>query len=494
MKILPVSFTTRNINSNPHFEAKYDRLKQIKDLPCACCGKPVLNPAKFFKAFTDVAKPLSYCLKHVDFSWLQDNIPKVYALLVQFAQEQPKASINTILDDKEKYSQVVEGVKEHFLTPEAIEETTGNAYATKQLNYKIRDELTNLKKRSMGILKSSSVVIKKFAPMKKYLQGTQKEVFEQFEIYAKKYPKLRLSEITHLDEVYKFHKAKNVLQRSETNEKLNFHLGNIEELVLKSNPDAEDKLYELKDFTRETIANEFDEDARLPMIKNAYEKALVEFGCEKLKSKVFDELNEIPLTFITKDSKIVRFKELNFSDNAILDSIFAPFEASDEHNKALSCGGEDNIFNITVMHRLCNRGRGNRPYEEHLAYHRLMPYYTQQQFDRVSKEILTGNLSEEYVLYPTKAAENLRECSNGKININVEDYCKKQIKKTKEKTHKNIEEKAEIRTEIGNIEEEIRQLQEKAKALEERRTEINRENKANKFLRQELENYQESKK
>lgn len=491
MKILPVRFDNRNIsNSKPNFEAKYDRLKQIKDLPCACCGKPVLDASRFFDAFKTVAKPLSYCLKKVDFSWLQDNIPKAYALMEKFAQEQPKATVDVIFEDSEKFGQVADAVKEYFLTPEALEEVKGDEYGTRRLNYKVKNELTNLKKRSRGVLKRSSTVMKKFVPMKKYLQGRQREVFEQFQIYAEKYPKLRLSEIVQLDEVYKFHKAKSVLQRAETNEKLNYHLGNIEKLVLKSNPDAEDRLYELKNNVREIIANEIDDEARLPRIKELYEVALKELGCEKLKFKVFDELKEMPLTFITKDSNMVRFKELNFSDNAILDAIFAPYEASDEHNEAMISGGADNIYNTTIMHRLCNLKRGSRPYSVFVEYHPQMPYNTQQQLDRTSKEILAGNLPEEFDYYPTRVADNLRRCSGGKIDVNVDDYCKKQIKKTKIKKEQIIGEKAQINSEIGSIEEEIRKLQEKATLLEERKMQLNRESKANKAVYQEIESYQ----
>ena len=491
MKIFPVRFDNRNIsNSNPNFEAKYAKLKQIKDLPCACCGKPVLDPARFFAAFKTAAKPLSYCLQKIDFSWIQNNIPKAYVLLQQFAQEQPKATVDTILEDNEKFGQVADAIKEYYLTPEALEEAKGDAYAMRKLRYKVREELTILQKRSRGILRGSSVVIKKFEPMKKYLQGRQKEVFEQFQIYAEKYPKLRLSEIVQLDEVYKFHKAKSVLQRAETNEKLNYHLGNIDKMVLKSSPNAEDKLYEVKGRVREIIANEFDDEARLPMIKELYSEALKELGCEKLKFKVFDELSEMPLTFITKDSNMVRFRDLNFSDNAIIDSIFAPYEASDEHNEAMSVGGADSIYNTTVMHRSCNLKRGSRPYSVFVGYHPFMPYHTQQQIDRTSKEILAGNLPDEFDYYPTRVADNLRNCSEGKIDINVDDYCKKQIKKTAAKAKEIIEEKLQVKSELGSIEEEIRKLQERAIALEEKNHELNRASKANKAVYKEIECYQ----
>ena len=491
MRISPVRFENRSINnSNPNFEAKYDKLKQIKDLPCACCGKPVLDASRVFEAYKAVAKPLSVCLQKINFSWFEKNIPNAMAFLRQFAAEEPKKNIDEILEDKDKLRLLSGAIKDYFFTPEALAEVEGDAYKKKRLSYKVSDSLGDIQTRSRGVLKKAPAVIKRFLPMKKYLRGRDLEVFEQFEIYALKYPKLRLSEIVQLDEVYKFHKAKDVLQRGETNEKLNFHIGNIEKLVLKANPQSEEKLYELKNKAREIIGYETDVEARRPLIKEAYSSALHELGCEKLQDKVFDEIDKFPISFLTKDSKIVRFKEHEYSDVAILESLFSPVEASEDHSEALIKGGKDSLYNMTIMHRDCNTRKGSRTVEEHIAYHPLSPYYTQQQFDRIGKEIIAGNLPDEFAYYPTRTADNLREISNGKIDINVDEYCKKQVKKTAAKAKEIIAEKLQVKAEIGSIEEEIRKLQEKARALEAKNTELNRASRANKAVYQEIESYQ----
>ena len=490
MKILPVSFNKQNINNNLNFEAKYANIKQIKDLPCACCGKPVLEASRVFAAYKSVARPLLENLKKINFSWFERNIPKAVELLKNFAAEQPKSNVDEILEDKEKLQLLTEVIKEHYMTPEALAEVKDDPYGKKRLSYKVSDEMREIQSRGRSVLKSSSVVMKRFAPMKKYLYGRDYEIFEQFEIYAQKYPKLRLSEIVQLDEVYKFHRAKDILQRGETNEILNFHIENIEKLVLKANPESEEKLYELKNKVREIISEETDMDARRPLIKDAYRQALQEFGCEKLQDKVFDEIDKFPLTFFTKDSKIVRFKEREYSDVAILDALFAPIEASEDHSIALVSGGRDNIYNMTIMHRSCNTQKGSRSTEEHLAYHPLSPYYTQQQMDRIGAEIIAGNLPEEYDYYPMRASENLRECSNGKIDINVDNYCEKRLKKNYKENLSISQKKKEINDEIIDIEETIKQLQEEAESLKLEKTELNRTAKANKKLYEEIKRFQ----
>lgn len=490
MKILPLSLNIGNINSSPNFEAKYANLKQIKDLPCACCGRPVLDATRVFNAYRAVARPLAESLKKANFKWFEYNIPKVMELLRQFATEQPKNNIDEILEDKEKLQLLTTAVREHCMTPEAIEEAKDDAYKKKRLSYKVSDEMREIQSRSRSVLKSSSVVMKRFAPMKKYLRGRDYDIFEQFEIYAQKYPKLRLSEIVQLDEVYKFHKAKDVLQRGETNEILNFHVGNIEKMVLKANPESEEKLYELKNKVREIISEEIDVEARRPQIKGIYEQALQELGCAKLKDNVFDEIDKLPITFLTKDSKIVRFKEREYSDVAIMDAMFAPVEASEDHSEALINGGRDSLYNMTVMHRDCNTRKGSRSVEEHIAYHPLSPYYTQQQFDRIGKEILAGNMPEEYDYYPMRASDNLRKYSNGKIDVNVDEYCEKRLKKNYKESMAIMQEKQQINAELDDIEGVIKQLQEKAETLKGEKTELNKAAKANRKIYEEIKKFQ----
>ena len=121
--------------------------------------------------------------------------------------------------------------------------------------------------------------MKRFAVFKPSLQGSKLETFEQLQIYAKKYPRKTLSEIIQMDEIRKFHATKDLLQRAQSREKLDYHFSNISDLLKKAKPEAEDYFYELKQQAIGIISDEKDAKAKIPLIKNMYKKALRErFG------------------------------------------------------------------------------------------------------------------------------------------------------------------------------------------------------------------------
>jgi hypothetical protein len=151
-------------------------------------------------------------------------------------------------------------------------------------------------------MKSSSVVMKQLAPLKGFLSDIQKEVFEQFDIYSRKYPRKSLSEIVNLPEIQKFHSAKNLLQRIEAREKLDYHFENIKNLVKKKNPKAVEHFDALKEQILEMYEDEKDEKARVYNAKGMYKTAWKEYDCSSIEQEVLEEFDKIPKTFMTKDS------------------------------------------------------------------------------------------------------------------------------------------------------------------------------------------------
>ena len=54
-----------------------------------------------------------------------------------------------------------------------------------------------------------------------------------------------MGKIKNIEEVFKFHSAKDLLQRAESREVLDYHFGNIEKMIKKTKPDALERFKEL---------------------------------------------------------------------------------------------------------------------------------------------------------------------------------------------------------------------------------------------------------
>ena len=151
--------------------------------------------------------------------------------------------------------------------------------------------------------------------------------------------------------------VKNLLQRAETREQLDYHFDNIKEFITKKRPDLAERAEELKEQALEIYVFGNDSQRHLVKMKELYENALKENGLEKLKWKVFDELKQVPETFTTVDSFMVYAKDHKYSDGAILASLITPSMTSYEHIIPKSDYGEDKYSNGLVLCRECNQKR-----------------------------------------------------------------------------------------------------------------------------------------
>lgn len=467
--------SVNKVQSNPAFTSmqRFKAIKMIPNITCACCGQKVISPEVADRAWGAVEKPLSTAIKKGAFSNLTENFPQVSILLKSFAERFPKLSLDRIIDNNENYLELRAAAVADAANSELINEKCPDP------NIAAKGILYDTQTASRNYLRSSSVVMKRFAIFKDRLHGYKKDIFEQLQIYAKKYPRKTLSEIVNMDEVYKFHKIKNLLQRAETREQLDYHFDNIKEFITKKRPDLAERAEELKEQALEIYVFGNDSQRHLVKMKELYENALKENGLEKLKWKVFDELKQVPETFTTVDSFMVYAKDHKYSDGAILASLITPSMTSYEHIIPKSDYGEDKYSNGLVLCRECNQKRRSIPYSEYINYHPEMKINTQRQMDMISQYILNGSLPAEFGFYPVKTSRTLYNYSDGKINVNVENYCKKALAKseqrmakkneeledTKDSRDKNIKRKMDLEEEMKNVSQNINSLNDKVKDL-----------------------------
>ena len=428
----------------------YDSVKRIPNVKCACCGDSLIDYDKLKKSWSMAEKPLSKVIDK-NLAWLEAEHPVVFSLLKGVASEQPTKSIDKLMIDKRIYAKMRDAVDADIL-----------AKNEKQSSYQLKKHSSNLVfdifEDARARLRKAPVVMKKFEKFKKYLKDEKLKTFEQLQIYAEKYPRKTLSEIVQMDDVYAFHAKKNIMDRAEKREILDFHFSNIEKMIKKKSPESVERFQNLKDEVMEMFSILNNSRVRVVKMKEMYSAALKECGCEKLEKRIFAELDAIPKSFVTSDSFFVYARNNKYSDGEIIASLFNPKVASTEHVVPRSTGGKDEFGNFTVMCRSCNLSRGSNSYNEHLNYYPELKRNTEKQVKMVANKIVKDQMAPEYRFYPMEVSRTLKQYTDGKINPNISEYCEKMIEKSDKQLSANVNKLQEIKVEKWEVTQEKHRL------------------------------------
>lgn len=414
----------------PTFKGRqeYKAIRAIPNMPCACCGKKVIRPYDFSTFFEHVSKPLKTMLEKGFFAnWSKDV--NIMNILTTWAEEEPTSTFDTIINKHSgRYATLREAVENSFAKSSKLE-----ALGQIEINRNVSNLFNDLCSKARAMLRGSAVVMKYMAQFKDSLSDQKLEAFKQFEIYASKYPRKTLSEIVNMKEVYEFHAAKDRLQRAESREKLEYHFGNIAKILQKTKSFSEDEIYEMRHSAEEMYCTERDNNARVQMVKDMYSEALRSKNFDKLIPKVIAELEEVPETFLTKDSFFVYAHNHAFSDSKIIESLLVPSLSSFEHIIPRSKGGADTARNGIILCSGCNEKRKTRPYKEFLRYHTEMPANTDKQINYVAGLILKGQLHGAFRYWPVEVAETLERYTDGGIKPDITEYCIKEQKRSQKR-------------------------------------------------------------
>ena len=466
----------------------YDSAKRIPNIRCACCDRKLIDYDKLKRSWAAAERPLSKALEK-DFAWLEEQHPVVYSLLKSVAGENPKKSIDNIMEDRSIYGKMREAIDEDILLSD------GNI-SPSELKRSSSVVAFDILASARTTLRKAPVVMRKFEKFKKYLDGEKLKTFEQFQIYSEKYPHKTLSEIVQMEEVYAFHAKKDIMDRVEKREILDFHFNNIEKMIKKKSPESVERFQALKEETMEMFGRIFDPKIRIAKVKNMYSAALKECGCEKLEKKIFEELDAVPKSFVTSDSFLVHARNHKYSDGAIIESLFNPKVASTEHIVPRSAGGKDELSNYIVMCRSCNLSRRSNSYDEHLTYYPEMKRNTEKQVKIVANRVAKGQMTPEFNFYPLEVSQTLREYTQGKINPDVSEYCAKMIEKSNQKISENVEqlrtikqEKAVTTVEKHRVQEELRTLSRKLDSLDAEADDVAQSNMEQQEIKKAMQKY-----
>ena len=432
-----------NANNNafvqPSFKAKnflYHEIKRIPHTPCACCGRELIRGEDAKKAYAKITLPFSKMIKN-GFLDKFKALPDIWNVIINLANRDKSASFDKLLYDTDNFRYIKEAIIKRFKTPEVLKKTRKDKKYADEIDNKIEDMFKDIELSSRTVMKKSSKVIKELAKFKPNMRGHKLEAFEQMERYAAKYPNLRISEIIALNEVRDFHRMKDLLQRAETREKIEFHFSNIENMIKKAVPEiTAEELEEVKTKVIERFDYERDEAARALLAKQDYKNLIEKYNCLKLEKKINSEIDKMPMTYITKDSFLYYASSHGFHDSVLAAAFVVPGASSIDHQIAKSQGGKDLLGNYIIMCRDCNQKKGNRSFEEQLQLHPEMIKNAKKQVSYISKFIINGTLATSCKHWPVETSITMRKLSDGKIDIDTKPYCKKALKLAEERLKK----------------------------------------------------------
>ena len=100
MRITSIVSNPRSSDGFQFKGAKFQEIKFLPRLSCACCGRKMINPSDYYKAFSAIAKPFSKIINSNTFAnWKKQ--PAIWSILQDFATKYPKFSLDRIMNDKE---------------------------------------------------------------------------------------------------------------------------------------------------------------------------------------------------------------------------------------------------------------------------------------------------------------------------------------------------------------------------------------------------------
>ena len=144
----------------PTFQAsqKFKAIRNIPDIPCACCGHKVILPAAYSKAFQQLSKPL---IKLMDKGFLSTwtKAPEIYEMLTKWAKEEPEANLDGMLiDHQDRYLILRNAITENLKSnPEKA------CLTESEIGHETSSLLNDLCSRSRAELKSAPAVMKTLA-------------------------------------------------------------------------------------------------------------------------------------------------------------------------------------------------------------------------------------------------------------------------------------------------------------------------------------------
>ena len=394
---------------------KYAPIKNIVGNRCACCNREMIPFTDITNMWAKITLPISKTFSNKYFEFLKEKHPQLHKVLSYFSKMYPDKSFDSIVLDDDNHLTFITSVTD------AVAEETGNRFSSNVAYRKA------LKRKTMEIfnafecdLKNSYEVIKEIKPFEKFMLGATKEVFEELEMLASKYPDKKIHDLVQIPEAAEKYTMGAYKDALEFAEKRDYHWNRANNTILKANPALKHKVDELN--TKICASYEdYDPKRTAYLIQKSYKDFLKENNLTPLENDVIKEVSQMPVRELTKNVYMSIVKN-NYSDGAIIRYIVRPFTENEKHLIPPKDGGSNEMNNKVIMCRQCCDDMGNIPFREFHMYNPQMTQNVNNQLKLFESKIIDGSINPRFYSYPIEVAKTLDIVSGGAIKHDLTEY------------------------------------------------------------------------
>lgn len=373
-------------------------LREIENLPCACCGNPMLKNSVVNKFTT------------------KDLYPSAYETLI-LLQEQNMDMQKATKEDREVYDYLLGFAAKH-------KENTINELFThnqiksyrKRLSHKEKEAFINIKERIKNIAFNSAQMVRKIEELHPVFQDTEQQAFNELKELSKLYPNETFHTILNKPEIKKIY-LKN-LQNKQI--KIIKNINKLKENLPRRYQ------FELKEPIQKCIDIIKNEDETSVHIKqqivDIIKLALNRIRTTKQAQEIFDELDKFPDSKNDVDALMIKGSQKTSNVLALI--LVTRPRNTREHALPQYRGGQDDENNYIYLCGKCNEERQNEIYTTFVKRKPQMPANTQKQINMIIQLINAGVII-KHDDYPKSIKQVLNKESGGsknhkgKINIDI---------------------------------------------------------------------------
>lgn len=391
--------------------ALIEDLREIDNLPCACCGNPMLKNSVVNKFTTKDLYPSGYetliLLQEQEMNLQKESkeVREVYDYLLGFAAKHKENTINELFTHNQ--------IKSY----------------RKRLSHKEKEAFIDIKERIKNIALNSSQMIKKIEELHPVFQETEQQAFNELKELSKIYPNETFHSILNKPEI------KNLYLKNLQNKQLKI-IKNIN--ILKEQLPRRYQ-FELKKQIQQCIEIIKNEDEKSTHIKqqiiDVIKQTLEHIKTTRVAKKIFEELDKFPDSKNDVDALMIKGSQKTSNVLALI--LVTRPRNTREHALPQYRGGENDENNYIYLCGKCNEERQNEIYTTFVKRKPQMPLNTQKQMDMIIQLINAGIII-NHDAYPKAIKEVLNKESGGtrrhkgKINIDISKLYQSKEQNSKE--------------------------------------------------------------
>ena len=387
----------------------YTDIRDIPHLKCGCCGDDTFTSDGIKKFLDTFAADSRSVLKNRVLDRFRDT--EAFKFIQALSDEQPKKTVREILNSGEGQEKI------------------------RALDPRMQLAIMQIGIYTDGISVTAPKVIKKLQKYYSNFGRDLQEIFHLMEFYSIKYADKTFAEIFREPDVANYHaKVFELTANDASARKINI----FKQLRdLSSTLSVKDKkLLQKTNTDAMVILNNglYQSHINKALIEDMYAKFADECSDKTAGAKIMEIIQDLPFQTSSPDRFITSCVRERKSDMSIIEMFVREMQATYEHFKAKSMGGQDEQDNIIVLCKKCNNERSNLPYPFFLRFHPEMKINLQKQIDKIMTFIMHGRLK-DYDNYPIGIRDNVKSNTDNEIILNINKY----LKFREEKAEKSLE-------------------------------------------------------